>query len=363
MSDPSHRPSFLARLALLFGSLFLMAAMGEAFLRVLDLFDPFDLQFYSIPDPDEQGVFRTAYGIVRSNSHGYPDAEFDLADSRPRVGYFGDSVTAGVGAGYGHRISEHLEESFPDYQHLTIAKMGDGAQDPEEGLRLVDKFGIDTYVYLMNLNDIMPVVPKPSDSSQKEPAGALRSLSKNSLFATIDELRLVSHLYNLIRMKTRNALIGLGFSHKGLDTFELRPSTNMAVLDGTIDRVNSLYGLLEEQGLRSCIVILPYEMQVSVEAEQFYSSRGITWEDGFIERGTQKLILERLDPEIEVIDAYYAFVDRDDVQASREGNALGEFFVTRGGGALDWNHPNRAGHRATADFLIEHNICQLDSGG
>ncbi len=183
MSDPSHRPSFLARLALLFGSLFLMAAMGEAFLRVLDLFDPFDLQFYSIPDPDEQGVFRTAYGIVRSNSHGYPDAEFDLADSRPRVGYFGDSVTAGVGAGYGHRISEHLEESFPDYQHLTIAKMGDGAQDPEEGLRLVDKFGIDTYVYLMNLNDIMPVVPKPSDSSQKEPAGALRSLSKNSLFA------------------------------------------------------------------------------------------------------------------------------------------------------------------------------------
>jgi hypothetical protein len=134
-------------------------------------------------------------------------------------------------------------------------------------------------------------------------------------------------------MKTRNALMGLGFSHKGLDTFELRPSTNMAVVDGTVDRVNSLYGLLEERRVRSCIVILPYEMQISVEAGQFYSSRGITWENGFIKRGTQNLILERLDPETEVVDSYSAFVDADDVQASREGNGLREFYVTRAEGA------------------------------
>jgi hypothetical protein len=70
------------------------------------------------------------------------------------------------------------------------------------------------------------------------------------------------------------------------------------------------------------------------------------------------MIRERLDPEIQVVDAYPAFVNG---AQQREDNGLGEFFIARAGGAVDWDHPNRAGHLAIAKFLVERDFCRLGS--
>ncbi len=66
------------------------------------------------------------YGIVKRNSLGHPDGEFDLTDPRPRIAHVGDSVTWGVGVGYGYRFSDILERKLPQYQHMTLASIADG---------------------------------------------------------------------------------------------------------------------------------------------------------------------------------------------------------------------------------------------
>ena len=63
-----------------------------------------------------------------------------------------------------------------------------------------------------------------------------------------------------------------------------------------------------------------------------------------------------LDPDVRHFDAYYAFVDPDHVAEARAANGLGQYFVYDRGDKLDWNHPNRAGHRAIANYLASQGI-------
>jgi hypothetical protein len=37
-------------------------------------------------------------------------------------------------------------------------------------------------------------------------------------------------------------------------------------------------------------------------------------------------------------------------------NGLGQYFVYNKGDKLDWNHPNRAGHRQIADWLADQDF-------
>lgn len=73
--------------------------------------------------------------------------------------------------------------------------------------------------------------------------------------------------------------------------------------------------------------------------------------------------MDALDPAIPAFDAYHAFVDAADPEGSRARNAVGEYFVYDKGDKLDWNHPNRAGHRAIADYLVAHEILGAPPGG
>ena len=99
------------------------------------------------------------------------------------------------------------------------------------------------------------------------------------------------------------------------------------------------------------MVIVPYEMQISDEAAKVYRDDGITWEDGFLGGSTQRILAEAFASGVRVIDLLPAFVDPDHPERSRAENGVGEFFVYDRGDKLDWNHPNRAGHRAIADYL------------
>jgi hypothetical protein len=95
-------------------ALFLFVLGGaELFLRWYLPLDP----GYYIAFEERPGLYRYPYGILKYNSLGFPDGEFDLASTKPRIGYFGDSVTRGVGVGDGYRISDLLEQAYPGYEH------------------------------------------------------------------------------------------------------------------------------------------------------------------------------------------------------------------------------------------------------
>jgi lysophospholipase L1-like esterase len=102
-------------------------------------------------------------------------------------------------------------------------------------------------------------------------------------------------------------------------------------------------------------------MQISREAELRYAELGVQWGDGFIGGETQRRIIAALDPDLRSYDAYEAFVDRGALKKARSGNGLGEYFVYNKGDKLDWNHPNRSGHRAIAEWLIRVDVLGADA--
>ncbi len=110
------------------------------------------------------------------------------------------------------------------------------------------------------------------------------------------------------------------------------------------------------EGIELIVVLLPYEMQISREAAETYAELGIHWEPGFIGGATQRMLSDRMNPEIPIFDSLLAFVGQDDPEPARQKHRVGEFFVYNKGDKLDWNHPNRAGHRRIANFLIEAQI-------
>ncbi len=293
------------------------------------------------------------YGVHYFNSYGYADDEFNLEDARPRIGYLGDSVAYGIGAGHGYRISDLLKKTQPTYQHFNLAFMTYGVQDVENIVENTKPFELRKLIYVMNLNDILPYIDD-KDSAQS-PLRIARSLAYN----TIDTLRDKSYFYNYIRTALKNALYRMGFESHGFTAFELFPEKHKEIIESTTLRITRLNNKLKERAIELCVLISPYEMQISQAAEEKYRSHGIKWGKTFIDGGTQKYILQFMNSELEVLDGYYAFVNPENVKESRRQNRLGQFFVYNKGDKLDWNHPNREGHSKIAEYMIRTGFCGL----
>lgn len=329
-------------------ALVLMAATGEIVLRfTLD----YQVDFYTGDRLPGKHVF--PYGVIKINSLGYPDDEPNLDDPRPRVGYVGDSVVYGVGVGSGYRFSDLLEEALPDYQHMTLASVGAGFQNLEKVVAELEFLDLSAVVYGMNLNDIVPILRTPEND--RKPVRIVRDVVRKNF----DFLRGRSYLYTYLRTKVKMFLIKMGYQTHGLQAFELFPERNEEIILGSIQRINAFAQAMNERGARLCVLLLPYEMQISDEAARTYSALGIEWGPTFLDRGTQERILSHLSDDIEVLDGYFAFVDPADVEGSRMENGLGEFFVYDKGDLLDWNHPNRAGHRKLAAYMVREGFCGL----
>ena len=328
--------------------LLFFALIAEIGLRIGAQYNPGYYTSVDVTDTD----LNYAYGTIKINSDGYPDEEFELI-SPLRVGYFGDSVTYGVGAGYGYRISEYLEEAYPEYEHLNLGGIGLSVSEGEirNSARKAERFGLTDAIYLFNLNDILPnstFQPQPQTSKRR-----FRSFVRRYL----DWFRGRSYIYTYLRTQIKTMMTRQGVGFHGYTAYELNPREHEVVLRETAERINRMAETLGELGVRMQVVILPYEMQISGEAEEVYAGHGIRWEDGFIDRGPQKTIIPFFEPSLPVWDAYYAFVPDDtSSDQARESNGVGEFFVYDEGDTLDWNHPNRAGHRAIADYLAQEGL-------
>lgn len=325
------------------------ALLAEVFLR---LYVPYNPGYYMAVKGTAREV-EYPYGIIKINRDGFPDIDFDL--SRPRqVGYFGDSVTYGVGAGYGYRFSDLLREAYPDFDHLNLGGIGlSVSQDTiDRSLELADRYGLDTAVYFLNLNDIVPdatVAPQLENAVVEEAPWTRRALVW--LSAHTDWLRGKSYLYTALRTFVKNQLEARGVGFHGYEAFELEPESHRAVVLETAARVVDFHDRLAEHGAELIVVLLPYEMQISDEATRVYQAHGIHWEPGFLEGSTQRLLSDALTPHLRVIDLMPAFVDSGRPAKSRAENGVGEYYVYNRGDKLDWNHPNREGHRRIAEYL------------
>jgi lysophospholipase L1-like esterase len=285
------------------------------------------------------------YGELHINSYGYPDVEWNLTDPRPRIGVVGDSVTLGVGAGAGYRYTDLLAQRFPSTAFFNFAGVGQdgisGTDVVNDVIALTERFGLKKIVYGMNLNDILPTTDE-KNAVQKEAALSLI----DHVRYYFDGLRGRSYLYNTLRTQVKFALVRMGYEVHGMEAFELMPAKNESAVRDTASRINSLARVLESRGVGFCVVIFPYEMQVSSEAASTYKRFGVTWEPAFEEGLAQHAVQSSLDPSIRSVDVLEGFLKNGGRSAR-----VGQYFVYNLGDKLDWNHPNRAGHRLIADYL------------
>ena len=290
------------------------------------------------------------YGQVCLNSLGYPDDEFNLQSSKPRIGYIGDSVCFGVGAGQGYRISDLLEDHYPEFEHWTFCNIGNAGSKTVEinrNLELAKEYDLDTVVYLMNLNDILPDDYREADTGE-----TAHNLSKIKRFERkyLSWLRGRSYLYTYIRNALKTRAMIAGYAAHGYFSYELFPEENETVVRETAQRINYLFEQLQRQGVTLEVVILPYEMQISDEAAAQFQTLGIRWDETFLDGGTQAMLMQYFDDDIPVYNSLEAF------QSLPGPVKAGEYFVHDKGDKLDWNHPTREGHALIAAYLIREGI-------
>lgn len=335
-------------LLLLNVSFFALAAIvAEIVLRISIPFNPG--YYIAVAGSSQELIY--PYGTIYVNSDGFSDKEFDLGNPN-RIGYFGDSVTYGTGAGFGYRLTELLEEVYPAYEHMNFGglDLSANAASISYFAELAERYELDKAIYLLNLNDILTdrAVAGTEKTAVTHAVGWMRE--------NLDWLRGKSYVYTYLRNLAKSSLAVGGTGWLGYPTYEFYPTEHEAVLRETAERVDLLAELMEQLGVEFTVVLLPYEMQISREAAEKYASLGVAWEDGFLEGKTQRLLAQLVDEDIRVLDAYDSLVDPLEPEKSRATNRLGEYFVYDKGDKLDWNHPNRAGHRKIADYLIRNEI-------
>lgn len=312
-------------------------ASTEGVLRVFVSSDP--AYYVAFSDTAPGTVVQYPYGEIRYNTDGFADDEFDTEKTRPRVGYLGDSVCFGVGAGHGYRVSEVVERAYPAYEHMNFTGgLGGGtAEVGEKAVRFSSEYDLDAVVYMMNLNDIYP---------EKKQAG-LKQLQQNPLFNAIEWFRGRSYLYTYVRQILKDLRNPGG----GPPSYEMFPDEHGSVISGTAERVSRIGAELDAAGVRFIVLIVPYEMQVSDEAAGVYKVAGTVWERAFLMGATQDLLEQHLVNGV-VVDGLKGFLGPERDPARRAEYAVGEAFVYNLGERLDWNHPNRLGHKLLGEQLV-----------
>ncbi len=319
--------------------LLLVLAGGEIVAR---LWTGYEIGYYTEAKVAHDGYLHYPWGVVPMNSSGYLDEEFNLASTKPRVGWFGDSVAMGVGAGYPYRVSDLIRKQYPKVENWNFGKLGTDFYGPRVEAE-AQQFKLDYVVYIMNLNDILP--PAPPQSGSNYFVYHLLSFTKNYL----DYFRDRSYFYNFLRTSIKNTVQRWGFEASGYYAFELWPTQSDDVFRSFAASVNETARRLRQKGVKMCVLIAPYEMQVSADAARTYANLGFKWEDGFLEGSTQKKVRQYFDKDLPVYDGLAAFPDKS--------AKVGSLFVYNAGDKIDWNHPNRNGHAALAKGFAKSGSC------
>lgn len=323
----------------------------EVALRFVVRFNPSYYMSYTKPKPGLLMEF--PYGIIKTNQDGFPDDEFEPVKKKPRVAYMGDSVCYGVGAGHGYRFTEVLEEMYPDIEHMNMS-FGIGTclkSNIDVLVRRARDYELNTVVYVMSMNDVLP--DRQPGPASKGKSDASRVLGVRRYF---DWLRGRSYLYTYMRLIAKNYFARRGYGVTNHREYHMFPDEFEQVFRDTSARINTANQRLQEEGVNFVVLMIPLEMQISNEAQDIYQSHGIQWDgDAFLDRGPQKKLLENLNVE-KVVDGFYAFVDSQEAKKDISTTKVGQYFVYDKGDKLDWEHPNREGHRLIAEYIQHEDL-------
>ena len=127
------------------------------------------------------------------------------------------------------------------------------------------------------------------------------------------------------------------------------PEKNKKHLINASRKIDQWLSLTEKKGFKSCVVVLPYEMQISKNAKEYYRSINIKFEDDFINFSTQKILKKNLKD-----DKNFFFINSDGFKEKK----VGKYFVFNKGDKIDFNHPNRFGHLVIAEEIYKKKVCQ-----
>ena len=111
---------FFSNFFLFFFSLTLILLSLEIICRI---FIDFDSGYYSSSKKNHnKSIIKHPYGEIPINEQGFFDGPFKLDKNKQVIGYFGDSVTYGVGAGYPYRFTEYLDKINTDFEHKNFSR-------------------------------------------------------------------------------------------------------------------------------------------------------------------------------------------------------------------------------------------------
>ncbi len=342
--------NFFKNFFLVLISLFFVFIILEILCRI---FVDFDQNFYSFSKKNKEDKFIShPYGKIPINQYGFFDEEFKFNNNKQVIAYFGDSVTYGVGAGYPYRFTEYLDKINSQFEHINLSG-GLGASLDNWNIKYESfllENNIKRIVYVMNLNDIAPLSKKiftKKENSNIKPKNI--NFVREFMKPFDDLLRGPSVFYTYLRFLVKNQLVKAGYESSGYEAIELFSKKYKKNIIEASKKIDQWLDLTKEKGFKSCVVILPYEMQISNDAKNYYQSINIKFEKDFSNFSTQKTIKKHLKNY-----ADFFIIDK----AGFEEKEVGYYYVFNKGDKIDFNHPNRKGHLSIAKEISKKKVCQ-----
>jgi hypothetical protein len=313
----------------------------------------FEMDYYAVPKKaNEKNLNIHPYGVIPINKDGFFDKEFNFENNKRKIGYFGDSVTYGVGAGYPYRFTEYLNKLSPEFDHLNLSggiNISLVNWNDEINNYLINN-NIKKIIYMMNLNDIAPLsyeyLKIKGERQEIQNIGYLKTL-----ISPIDKIaRGNSMLYTFVRFKIKFFFVKRGFEASGNEAIELYSYKNKNHIINASNVINQWSKSMNIIGIKTCVVILPYEMQISKIASEHYKKIGIKSEKDFENFSTQRLLKNYLNKTTYSLILEKGFLEKN----------IGHYFVFNKGDKIDFNHPNREGHLVIAKEISKNKVCQTE---
>ena len=272
----------------------------------------------------------------------------------------GDSVIFGYGVKLEEMFAKLLERGLNSrgsgrYEVISLGGAGGNTYSQsriiKENVAIYDP---DLVILAFNLNDILPkIFGKHTARSSPVDRSFSRSISRTSLDMrkTLDTgFRNRSHLYFLLRerMKVLLRQFGNRFTDHGFrwQHLTMESDSGIAAWQDTSGALLEIVDELNTRRVKFLLAILPVDMQLSPEIADIYRREyGFVFDDSLVNGLPQKIIADFARGHgIAFVDLLPSF--RKDPQE--------QTFFRIYGGSIDWNHPNRLGHKIIGEQLNEY---------
>ena len=140
-----------------------------------------------------------------------------------------------------------------------------------------------------------------------------------------------------------------GINFSGFIAIELEPNKYKKEIKNAAKSLAVLLNNLDSKEVETCVLIIPYEMQISENAAIKYKEIGVRFEDEFLDFKTQKVFIDE-------------FKDNSELEINFLGKnfdqrPVGHFYVFDKGDKIDFNHPNPKGHYVLSEEIASRNLC------